>query len=134
MAGLYRDELFPPQGLRGTAQSLARASKIQEGWSKDSPQIHLGSIQADSTTQLFSLTSVMETRESRMLNENVRLLTYATVFYLPLAFSSVGVTFLGTASDFRIYVLTQAMTNSLCGVSTPCSAPVRPALRVLLPS
>ena len=45
------------------------------------------------TTKLFSLTSVMEAREARVLNENVRLLTYATVFYLPLAFSSVSLCF-----------------------------------------
>ncbi|KAH6677159.1 hypothetical protein B0J14DRAFT_651052 [Halenospora varia] len=35
---------------------------------------------------IFALTSVKEARESRILGENVKLLTYVTVFYLPLAF------------------------------------------------
>ncbi|KAN0101488.1 hypothetical protein V8E51_011998 [Hyaloscypha variabilis] len=35
---------------------------------------------------IFSLTSVKEARESRILAENVKLLTYVTIFYLPLAF------------------------------------------------
>ncbi|KAE9366522.1 hypothetical protein N431DRAFT_471572 [Stipitochalara longipes BDJ] len=35
---------------------------------------------------LFALTSVKEARESRLLGENVKLLTYVTIFYLPLAF------------------------------------------------
>lgn len=40
--------------------------------------------------KLFSLTSVKEARESRLLSENVRLLTYVTVFYLPLTLCAVS--------------------------------------------
>ncbi|KAH6666872.1 hypothetical protein B0J14DRAFT_704932 [Halenospora varia] len=35
---------------------------------------------------IFALTSVTEAREARLLGENARLLTYVTVFYLPLSF------------------------------------------------
>ncbi|KAF8861939.1 hypothetical protein BDZ45DRAFT_739815 [Acephala macrosclerotiorum] len=35
---------------------------------------------------IFNLTSVKETRQSRLLGENVKLLTYATIFFLPLSF------------------------------------------------
>ncbi|KAE8449161.1 hypothetical protein EG329_008545 [Mollisiaceae sp. DMI_Dod_QoI] len=38
------------------------------------------------TQAIFNLTSVKETRESRVLGENVRLLTYATIVFLPLTF------------------------------------------------
>ncbi|KAH8777269.1 hypothetical protein BGZ57DRAFT_351768 [Hyaloscypha finlandica] len=35
---------------------------------------------------IFSLTGVKEARDARVLGENVKLLTYVTIFYLPLAF------------------------------------------------
>lgn len=40
--------------------------------------------------QLFSGSSVMESRQSRILAENVQLLAFVTIFFLPLAFSSVS--------------------------------------------
>ncbi|KFY93622.1 hypothetical protein V500_03630 [Pseudogymnoascus sp. VKM F-4518 (FW-2643)] len=37
---------------------------------------------------LFSASSVMESRQSRILGENVQLLAFVTIFFLPLAFSA----------------------------------------------
>ncbi|KFX88584.1 hypothetical protein O988_08965 [Pseudogymnoascus sp. VKM F-3808] len=37
---------------------------------------------------LFSASSVMESRQSRILGENVQLLAFVTIFFLPLAFST----------------------------------------------
>jgi hypothetical protein len=41
------------------------------------------------TFQLFSASAVMESRASTRLGENVKLLTYVSTFYLPLAFCTV---------------------------------------------
>jgi hypothetical protein len=60
------------------------------------------------SSQLFSLASVMEAKQSRLLGENVKLLTYATIFYLPPAFSSVSSFYLTTEYLFL-------MDRSHCG-------------------
>ena len=39
--------------------------------------------------QLFSASAVIESRASTRLGENVKLLTYVSIFYLPLAFCTV---------------------------------------------
>jgi hypothetical protein len=40
--------------------------------------------------ELFVPTSVKEAQESRRLGENVKLLTYITIFYLSLAFYTIS--------------------------------------------
>jgi hypothetical protein len=49
--------------------------------------------------QLFSATRVIKSRQSRILNENVRLLNYVSIFFFPLAFCVVSI----DASRFGIY-------------------------------
>lgn len=44
-------------------------------------------------TQLFSASAVMESRQSRILSENVKLLTFVSIFFLPLGFSIVSTIF-----------------------------------------
>jgi hypothetical protein len=39
--------------------------------------------------QLFNASSVVESRASTRLGENVKLLTYVSIFYIPLAFIAV---------------------------------------------
>ena len=71
--------------------------------------------------QFCSLGSVIEAKQSRvlgeqsiLLGENVKLLTYVTIFYLPLAFSSV--------SSFYPAIGFVFLTNhSHCGLSITCS-------------
>lgn len=43
--------------------------------------------------QLFNATQVMESRQATLLGQDVRLLTYVTIFFLLLAFSTVGTGF-----------------------------------------
>lgn len=41
-------------------------------------------------SQLFNASAVVESRLSTRLSQNVRLLTYVSIFYLPLAFCAVS--------------------------------------------
>jgi hypothetical protein len=45
---------------------------------------------ANTLKQLFSASGVMESRQSRILGQNVQLLTYVSIFFLPLAFCIVS--------------------------------------------
>jgi hypothetical protein len=49
--------------------------------------------EADTKVQLFSASGVMESRQSRILSENVRLLTLVSIFFLPLSFIIVSFPF-----------------------------------------
>jgi hypothetical protein len=69
-----------------------RARSLRDGVGSFSQNIRLLERQLIAC-QIYSLTSVTEARESRILAENVKLLTYVTIFYLPLAFCTVSVTF-----------------------------------------
>lgn len=44
-------------------------------------------------SQLFSASAAVETRAATQLGENVRLLAYVSIFYLPLAFCTVRCTY-----------------------------------------
>lgn len=45
-------------------------------------------------SQLFSASAVIETRAATYLGENIRLLAYVSIFYLPLAFCTVSSAYL----------------------------------------
>ena len=54
--------------------------------------------------QLFSASAVIETRAAAQLGENVRLLAYVSIFYLPLAFCTVSCTY-SLASTLYVVII-----------------------------
>ena len=71
--------------------------------------------------QLFSASSVQESKAATRLGENVRLLTYVSIFYLPLSFCSVRSLAICIS---RVFILTH---NSLYGaLPIPSAFPLLP--------
>ena len=79
------------------------------------------------TTQIFNLTSVKEAIEARHLGENVKLLTYVTIFYLPPAYCAVRFVFFTVPLSFRPHfpfllrfykLLTNIAIQSLWGINS----------------
>jgi hypothetical protein len=68
--------------LREEAKALRDGVSLQVANFKT---IHI----TDGSEQLFSASSVMESRASTRLGENVKLLTYVSIFFLPLSFCMV---------------------------------------------
>jgi hypothetical protein len=66
-----------------------RAKALRDGVGADICSNHDFSL---TIGQIFNLTSAREARESTLLGKNVEILTYLTVFYLPLAFCTVSST------------------------------------------
>jgi len=84
------------QSLRRFQALREQAKTVRDGVCRLHPKLY----HRTNSSQLFSLASVMKAKQSRLLGEqsrqlgeHVMLLTYVTIFYLPLAFSSVSVLF-----------------------------------------
>ena len=59
----------------------------------DNQRSLLHKLPAEVHSQLFSASALVETRAAAQLSENVRLLAYVSIFYLPLAFCTVSCTY-----------------------------------------
>ncbi|PMD50854.1 uncharacterized protein K444DRAFT_576582 [Hyaloscypha bicolor E] len=94
----YRDNVLFPFGQTLLKEGDAEMSKELDGAIQEcnERQVDLENIKKEFNEQrtkaialrdgLFSASAVMESRASTRLGENVKLLTYVSIFYLPLAF------------------------------------------------
>lgn len=53
----------------------------------------------------------MESRQSRILGENIRLLTFVSIFFLPLGFCVVSLTYIFCSESVLNLIVTLECTN-----------------------
>jgi hypothetical protein len=71
---------------------------------------------------LFYVTSLSDTSVTISQGENIRLLTYFTILFLPLSFSTVSIVF-RTLSPFDTDSLSSTRAFSACNLSCPAPPP-----------
>jgi hypothetical protein len=85
---LIQEDISQLMAIKGRFESQKlRAEALRDGVSLTSRGLVFSTL---ITKQLFSASAVVESRLSTRLAQNVKLLTYVSIFYLPLAFCAVS--------------------------------------------